>query len=107
MNNNNDVRITYESIASKPSQKNPYSQVLHSAQQVLAFGEAFSGDDSPQLRAILASNATAAFQTLVVADLATLRDVLAHEIWKRSSLSEGGATIYLSWDLNEDFWLQN
>lgn len=69
-------------------------QVLHSVQQALAFGEAFSGDDSPQLRAILAANTRDAFQSLVAADLAALCDVLAREPWKRSALSEGGEKAY-------------
>lgn len=59
-------------------------------QQALALGEAFSGDASPQLREILAANASAAFQSLVAADLAALCDVLAYEPWRRSALSEGG-----------------
>ena len=65
-------------------------QVLHSVQQALALGEVFSGDDSPQLRAILAANASSAFQTLIAADLATLCQVLAQEPWRRAALSEGG-----------------
>ena len=65
-------------------------QVLHSAQQALALGEAFSGDDSAQLKGVLASDAGAAFESLLDVDLAALRDVLGQEAWKRSPLSAGG-----------------
>lgn len=67
-------------------------QVLSWVSAALALGEAFSGDDSRQLREALASSAREAFAMFHTAQLQRLQGGLSRESWRRADVDTSGVS---------------
>jgi len=70
--------------------------VLTWASEALTLGEAFSGDDSRQLRAALSGTAAGAFADYHAALLGSLQAALGREPWRRADIETAGQQRALS-----------